>query len=82
MNCDTVCILRVEYKIKIGNLAGLWYDKVLSLVLVAVRVSADDDGLRPPRHHARDALAQDGLAEYRAAQDVTDSTVRAQPHLF
>lgn len=43
---------------------------------------ADDDALGPAGHQAGDVLADDGLAEHGAAQDVTDSAVGTQPHLL
>jgi hypothetical protein len=62
--------------------AGLVGHEVSRLVLVAVSVAADDDGLRPAGHHARDVLADDRLAEHGAAQNVADRAVRGWPHLL
>jgi len=45
-------------------------------------VSADDDGLGPARDKAGNLLAQNGLTEHRAAQDVSDGTVGRKPHLL
>lgn len=50
--------------------------------LISVGVSANDDGLDPARHQAGDVLADDGLPEHRASQDVTDGAVRRTPHLL
>lgn len=58
-------------------LARFRYNEVLSFVLVAVGVTADDDGLGPAGHEPRDALTQDGLAEHRAAENVTDGSIGA-----
>lgn len=45
-------------------------------------VPANDDGLGPARHQARDVLAQDGPSEHCASQDVTDGAVGRTPHLL
>lgn len=50
--------------------------------LVPVGVPADDDGLGPARHQAGDVLADDGLPEHGASQDVTDGAVGRPPHLL
>ena len=63
-----------------GALAGEL--EVGGAVLVAVGVAADDDGLRPAGHQARHVLADDGLAEDHAAQDVADGAVGRAPHLL
>ncbi len=63
-----------------GALAGEL--EVGGAVLVAVGVAADDDGLRPAGHQARHVLADDGLAEDDAAQDVADGAVGRAPHLL
>lgn len=57
-------------------------DQVSGLVLVSMRVSANDDALGPARHQARDGLAEDGLTEHSASKDVTNGTIRTQPHLL
>lgn len=64
------------------NFAGLWNYKVGGFVLVAERVTADDNGLGPAGNETRDGLAEDRLAENGTAQDVTDGAVRAWPHLL
>ena len=51
-------------------------------VLVAEGVTADDDRLGPARHQPRHVLADDGLAEHDAAEDVADGAVRRLPHLL
>lgn len=45
-------------------------------------VPADDDGLDPAGHQAGDVLADDGLPEHRASQDVADGAVGRTPHLL
>lgn len=50
--------------------------------LISERVSADGDGLRPAGNQPRNVLADDWLTEDGAAQDVSDGTVRALPHLL
>lgn len=54
--------------------------KVSRLVLVSVRVAANDDGLLPAGHQAGNVLADDSLAEDGAAEDVTDRAVGGLPH--
>ena len=51
-------------------------------VLVAERVTADDDRLGPARHQPRHVADDDRLAEDDAAQDVADRAVGRQPHLL
>ena len=57
-------------------------DEVGGAVLVAERVTADDDRLVPAGHQARDVRDDDRLAEDDAAEDVADRAVRALPHLL
>ena len=45
-------------------------------------VPADDDGLHPAGHQPGDVLADDGLPEHGAAQDVADGAVGRAPHLL
>ena len=45
-------------------------------------MTADDDGLHPPRHGAGDTLQYNRLTEHRPAQDVADGAVGALPHLL
>ena len=45
-------------------------------------MTADDDGLRPPRHQPRDVRDDDRLAEDHTTEDVADRTVRRPPHLL
>jgi hypothetical protein len=47
-----------------------------------VGVTTDDDGLAPARDETGHVLADDGLAEDGAAQDVTDGAVGRLPHLL
>ncbi len=51
-------------------------------VLIAERVTADDDGLGPARHQTRYVRDDDGRAEDGAAEDVTDGAVGRPPHLL
>ncbi len=51
-------------------------------VLVAVRVTADDNRLVPVRHESRHVLDDDRLAEHHAIENVADGAVRRLPHLF
>lgn len=64
------------------ELALAGHDVVHGLVLVGVCVAADDDGLLPAGDEPRDVLADDGLAEHGAAEDVPDGAVGALPHLL
>lgn len=50
--------------------------------LVAERVPPDGDGLRPAWNQPGNVLADDGLTEDRAPQDVPDGAVGALPHLL
>ena len=63
-----------------GALAG--EQEVGGAVLVAVGVAADHERLGPAGHQARHVLADDGLAEDHAAQDVADGAVGRLPHLL
>ena len=49
-------------------------------VLIAERVTADHDRLRPARHQPRDVRDHDRLAEDHAAEDVPDRAVRRAVH--
>ena len=51
-------------------------------VLVAEGVAADDDRLGPARHQPRHVLADDGLAEHHAAENIADGAVRRLPHFL
>ena len=50
--------------------------------LVTKSMTTDDNGLGPARNETGNHLAEDGLAKHRAAKDVTDGAIRAQPHLL
>ena len=50
--------------------------------LITEGMAANDDGLRPTRNETRNRLTDDWLPEYGPAENVTDRSVRAQPHLF
>ena len=56
--------------------------EVRRLVLVAERVTADDDRLGPARHQPRDVGDDDRLAEDHPAEDVADRPVGRAPHLL
>ncbi len=71
---DDLSVLALELD---GEAALAREQEVGGLVLIAERVAADDDRLRPARHQARHVLGDDGLAENHAAQDVADGAVRA-----
>ncbi len=45
-------------------------------------VPADHDGLLPGRDQPRNVVANDGLAEYGATEDVPDGAVGRPPHLL
>ncbi|GMA36355.1 hypothetical protein GCM10025876_25590 [Demequina litorisediminis] len=64
------------------SLAGAGHLEVGGLVLVAVRVTADDDRLGPAGDQTRDVRDDDGLAEHDAAEDVADGAVGRHPHLL
>ncbi len=65
-----------------GEGAGAVDLEVGGLVLVAVGVAADDDGLGPAGDEPGDVVHDDGLAEDHAAEDVADGAVGAAPHLL
>ena len=50
--------------------------------LVTKGVTANDDRLGPAGNKTGNHLAEDGLTEHCAAQDVTDGAVGTQPHLL
>mmetsp|Transcript_44767 Transcript_44767/g.143390 ORF Transcript_44767/g.143390 Transcript_44767/m.143390 type:complete len:342 (+) Transcript_44767:1132-2157(+) len=56
-------------------------DQLCGLILVAVRMAADDDRLLPAGHEARDVGADDRGMEHRAIQNVADRAIRTWPHL-
>ena len=72
----------------------LWHKKLISnpnetsclplaiSYLVTVRMTANDDGLRPSWYEPGDLLTDDWLPEHGASEDVPDGTVRTQPHLL
>ena len=64
------------------ELALARHDEVGGAVLVAEGVTADHDRLGPARHQPRHVLADDRLAEDRAADDVADRAVGRPPHLL
>ena len=64
------------------QLAGAGHLEVGGAVLVAERVTADDDRLGPARHQPRDVRDDDRLAEDDAAEDVADRAVGRLPHLL
>lgn len=52
------------------------------LYLISVGVTTYDDGLLPTGDQARDVVADDGLSEDSAPQDVPDGAVGRLPHLL
>ena len=64
------------------QLARLRDHQVRGLVLVAMRMSANDNGFFPTGDQTGDPRDDDGLAEHRAAQNVADGAVGRQPHLL
>jgi hypothetical protein len=67
-----------------GNfeLSGAVNNQVGGFVLISEGVSADDNRASPARNQSGDVLADNGLSEDSTTQNITDSTVRAQPHLL
>ena len=72
----------IRRHIRHGHCAGTRHLVVGGAVLVAVRVTTDDDGLGPPRHQTRHVLNKNRLAKHDAVEDVADGAVRRLPHLF
>ena len=64
------------------QLAGAGNKKVRRLVLIAKRMTADDNRVRPTGDQTGDIADDDRFAKYHAAQDVADGAVRRFPHLF
>src|SRR5207249_12286753 len=62
------------------QLAGARHHEVLRAVLVAERVAADDDRLRPTWDEPGDVADDDRLAEDHPAEDVADGAVRGAVH--
>lgn len=50
--------------------------------LISMGMATNDNGFLPTRDQTRDVLADYGLPEHCATQDVTDGAVRGPPHLF
>lgn len=50
-------------------------NQVGGLVLITESVATQDDGLGPSRDQSRDVLAQNGLTEHGASQNVTDRSL-------
>src|SRR3546814_13346664 len=65
-----------------AQLAGTGHPEVGRLILVAERVTADDDRVGPARNETRDVVDHDRLAEDDTAQDVADCAVGGAPHLL
>src|SRR6185437_6097835 len=57
-------------------------EEIGGAILIAIRMTPDDDRFRPAWDKARHVLADDGLAEDDAAQDVADRSVGRLPHLL
>ena len=64
------------------QLAGARHQEIGGAVLVTEGVATDHDRCRPARDKARHVLADDGLAEHGAAEDVADRAVGRLPHLL
>src|SRR6185369_8092875 len=64
------------------KLARFLYGEIRRLILIAKRMTADDDRLIPTLHIARYITADNRLAENRAIQNIADSAVGRLPHLF
>jgi len=62
--------------------AGLVSNEVKCLVLVTESMTTDDNGLSPARHETRNVLHNNGLTEDGTTENVTDGTVRREPHLL
>ena len=65
-----------------GDLFGSFNDDVAGLVLIAVGVTADTDGLGPAGDQPWNGVADDGFPEDGAAQDVTDGAIGTEPHFL
>ena len=50
--------------------------------LITVGMTANHNGLLPPRDQSGNVLTDDGLPEDSSSQDVTNGTVGALPHLL
>lgn len=79
MNHNTISLLTILPQRAIFQYAettdSFWY-------LISMGVPANDDGLDPARYQAGDVLADDGLPEHCASEDVTDGAVGRTPHLL
>jgi hypothetical protein len=62
--------------------SGAVNNQVGGFVLISEGVSADDNRASPARNQSGDVLADNGFSEDSTTQNITDSTVRAQPHLL
>lgn len=62
------------------ELTGARDQTVGGTVLVTESVTTDDDGLRPARDDTGDARNDNGFTEDGTTEDVTDGSVRRQPH--
>ena len=64
------------------SVPGPGTSEVGGAILVTEGVTANDDGIGPARHEARDIVDDDRLAENHAAKDVADRAVGRAPHLL
>ena len=67
-----------------GHMESAWNlgAEVSGSVLITESVSADNDGLLPAWHKARNVLDDDGLSEDGSTDDVSDGSVGGFPHLL
>lgn len=64
------------------NFTGPIDNNIFGFVLITVRMTANNDRIRPTGHQARNVLAQNRFTENRSAQNIPDRSVRTQPHLL
>ena len=65
-----------------SELSGALHFEIGGLVLIGVGVAPHHDGLGPRGHQSGDVVADDGLPEHGAAEDVPDGAVGRFPHLL
>lgn len=54
----------------------------MATYLITMSMSANSDWLSPTRDKTRNGLADDGFSEDCATKDVSDGTIRTQPHFL
>ena len=57
-------------------------DQDLVSYLVAVRMTTNHNGVRPPGNEFWNVLTDDRFSEDRASQNVSDGPIGTQPHLL